>query len=49
MSELSWNPEWWIYYLWYSFQGLGPRACIAWTLLMVIVVLIVVRNPKEKR
>ena len=48
MTEYWWNPEWWIYAWWYLFVGAGPVQCIAWTLLMIIVVLIVVRNPKEK-
>ena len=42
------NPEWLVYFLWYSFTSRGPEACIAWALLMIAVVLIVVRNPKEK-
>ena len=48
IESLRWNPEWLIYFLWYSFVGMGPRACIAWTLLMIVVVLVFVRNPKEK-
>ena len=48
MSEYSWSPEWWIYFLYYLFVGMGPVQCIAWTVVMVSAVLVFVRNPKEK-